>query len=426
MTAPAPDLGTGAPVAAWHVRNKAEHCVNSVFQCVREACAYLDGAEERWPSSGLSRFYLLDGQPRDLPALRSAGIGRPDLPLRDHPGRPRLQRRLDRRLQLRLLAGQPRALLRAAGLRPRANAPPGRRGAQPGVAGGRRPLACLRGRATRASWRRELRRVRAPAPWVALWDAWARLPRGPAEGAGALADEDRDDARERLAALAEGGELVPRGLRRAGAARVRAHLEDPLGRRSSWRSIELPRLWWSPADGAPLGHLPRRRAARSGPRCANSAASSSPRRRRAPPTASRESLRARAASTAGRAPTPWRDGAYDVAVDLRVDTTFQQRQRHLRRPPTPSARSTAARAAPIAVFFPSYRLRRVGRPPAGRGGGAPAEAGRALRAERLDRGGARRGPRALPRPRLGLRRGDRPAGRPGRATRWSSGPRSRR
>jgi len=27
-----------------------------VFQCVREACAYLDGAEKRWPSSGLSRF----------------------------------------------------------------------------------------------------------------------------------------------------------------------------------------------------------------------------------------------------------------------------------------------------------------------------------------------------------------------------------
>ena len=75
MTAPGPDLGPGAAVEAWHVRNKAEHCVNTVFQCLREACAYLDDAEKRWPSSGLSRFYLMEGQPRDLPSLRSAGIG---------------------------------------------------------------------------------------------------------------------------------------------------------------------------------------------------------------------------------------------------------------------------------------------------------------------------------------------------------------
>jgi DNA excision repair protein ERCC-2 len=73
MTAPGPDIGAGTAVAAWHVRNKSEHCVNTVFQCVREACAYLDGADKRWPESGLSRFYLIDGQPRDLASLRSAG-----------------------------------------------------------------------------------------------------------------------------------------------------------------------------------------------------------------------------------------------------------------------------------------------------------------------------------------------------------------
>jgi DNA excision repair protein ERCC-2 len=75
MTEPGGDLGAGAPVAAWHVRNKAEHCVNTVFQCVREACAYLDGAEDRWAGSGLSRFYLLDDQPRDLASIRGAGAG---------------------------------------------------------------------------------------------------------------------------------------------------------------------------------------------------------------------------------------------------------------------------------------------------------------------------------------------------------------
>ena len=35
----------GTPVAAWQVRNKAEHCVNATFHCLRETCGYLDGAE---------------------------------------------------------------------------------------------------------------------------------------------------------------------------------------------------------------------------------------------------------------------------------------------------------------------------------------------------------------------------------------------
>ena len=54
------------------------------------------------------------------------------------------------------------------------------------------------------------------------------------------------------------------------------------------------------------------------------------------------------------AATPWRDGAYDVAVDLRVDTSFQQRQRHL--PTTAQTAMSLHRSAggPNAVFFPSY------------------------------------------------------------------------
>lgn len=61
------------PVAAWQVRPKAEHCVNEVFHCVRDVCPYLVDLEARWPQSGLARFYLEDGQPRDLEALRAAG-----------------------------------------------------------------------------------------------------------------------------------------------------------------------------------------------------------------------------------------------------------------------------------------------------------------------------------------------------------------
>ncbi|MBC7369010.1 MAG: helicase [Undibacterium sp.] len=64
---------TATSVTAWHVRNKSEHCVNHVYHCHRDSCAYLADLETRWASSGLSRFYLLDDQARDLPTLRAAG-----------------------------------------------------------------------------------------------------------------------------------------------------------------------------------------------------------------------------------------------------------------------------------------------------------------------------------------------------------------
>ncbi len=67
------EAAAGTPVAAWHVRNKGEHCINHTFHCVREACAHLAGAAERWPQSGLARFYLDEQHARDLDTLRAAG-----------------------------------------------------------------------------------------------------------------------------------------------------------------------------------------------------------------------------------------------------------------------------------------------------------------------------------------------------------------
>src|SRR6185295_630192 len=61
------------PVAAWQVRNKSEHCVNHTFHCIRDGCDYLRDCSERWPASGLSRFYLDEQQPHDLETLRAAG-----------------------------------------------------------------------------------------------------------------------------------------------------------------------------------------------------------------------------------------------------------------------------------------------------------------------------------------------------------------
>ena len=53
------------------------------------------------------------------------------------------------------------------------------------------------------------------------------------------------------------------------------------------------------------------------------------------------------------AETPSRQGAYDVAFDLRVDTTYQQRAGHY--PVTAATVAALCRVgAPLAVFFPSY------------------------------------------------------------------------
>ncbi len=60
-------------LAYWQVRNKSEHCVNHTFHCVRDNCNYLKDCAERWPGSGLAKFYLDDDQPRDLDTLRAAG-----------------------------------------------------------------------------------------------------------------------------------------------------------------------------------------------------------------------------------------------------------------------------------------------------------------------------------------------------------------
>ena len=66
-------LGYKLPLTFWQVRNKSEHCVNHTFHCVRDGCDYLKDCAERWPGSGLAKFYLDDQQPRDLVTLRAAG-----------------------------------------------------------------------------------------------------------------------------------------------------------------------------------------------------------------------------------------------------------------------------------------------------------------------------------------------------------------
>jgi Rad3-related DNA helicase len=72
-----PPPSTLSPFASrlpvWQVRSKAEHCVNALYHCLPDACPFIRDAAERWPGSGLARFYLLDSEPRDLDSLKAAG-----------------------------------------------------------------------------------------------------------------------------------------------------------------------------------------------------------------------------------------------------------------------------------------------------------------------------------------------------------------
>jgi len=351
MTAPGEGLTGAAPLAVWHVRNKLEHCVNSVFQCVREACAYLDGAERRWPESGLARFYLLDNQPHDLPALRSAGIGARICPYE---------------------------ITRAALTFNDAWIgdynyvfSPGSRGLfydRPGFDPARTLVVIdeahnLPSRAADAhshsfSWDDarnacdSLRAAGAPSAWVAEWDAWARFletrPKAPF-----LSEGDQADARALLSRLAEGAGIHPVDYAAVGP-QVSGTIWSVPSAAEQLASIELKRLWWSPADGvlsitcldaAPaIGALLKEYGG-----VVFATATPGPTERFAEATGCPGLQHVRAA-------TPWRDHAYDVAVDLRVNTTFQQRQRHMETTAATvrALHDSAGAGASIAVFFPSF------------------------------------------------------------------------
>jgi len=351
MTAAGDDLATGAPVAVWHVRNKAEHCVNSVFQCVREACAYLDGAERRWPSSGLSRFYLLEDQPRDLATLRTAGIGARICPYEisraalafndvwigdynyvfspdsrglfyERPG-------FDPARTLLLVDEAHNLPSRAADAHSHAfSAPDGR-------------LVCD-----------ALRHADAPSRWIAQWDEWARFLEGRPK-APLLSDADREDATDQITRLAEGAGEFPVDYAALGP-QVSGLIWRMPSAAAELSALELPRLWWSPGDGV-LSVTCLDAAQAIGATLAEFGgvvlATATP----GPPERFAECCGTGPLSRV-RASTPWRDHAYDVAVDLRVDTTFQHRHRHFAATAATveALHRSAGPGAPIAVFFPSY------------------------------------------------------------------------
>jgi DNA excision repair protein ERCC-2 len=389
----------GQTLAAWHVRNKREHCVNAEFHCVRESCRFLNDLERRWKQSDLSRFYLVESTDRSIEALRSAGanacicpyeITRTSLAFND------------------VWVGDYNYVFA-----------PGNRGLfydQPGFTPKETLLiideahnlpqrvadahshAFNAGDASAAA--EALYRCRAYAPLVTAWDHWTHFLRHlkPCEQ---LPAADQDDGIHLLEQIGKHVSSVPLDYVELGA-----HTSEMLWQVPSLLSQlerDLPRLWWSPRV-AELSITCLDAAEVIGPTLRTFGASILASATFGPPDVfaascgleprefelktaegpgkfgaltKRETKKLFKNVSSGaqllglkeaehaerpaivRAPTPWRDRAYDVAVDLRVETTYQQRTRHM--PMTAAtiedlcaaaARSTETRC--IAVFFPSY------------------------------------------------------------------------
>lgn len=399
--------GGTTPVAVWHVRNKGEHCVNTTFHCVRDSCRYLAGAAERWPASGLSRFYLDEHHARDLEALRSAGrsalicpyeITRAALAFND------------------VWIGDYNYVFA-----------PRNRGLffeQPGFVAARTLLLIdeahnLPSRVADAYShaftaadaflvREELNRIRPLASLLTAWEHWAHALHQ-LRASGALDAAAEDDFRHLLQELAGAITSTPLDL-----AAIGPHAADLIWQipavAEDLNAARLPRLWWSPRDGelvltcldaAPaIGATLREfggvvmasatltptesfaaacgldRPAQSEtrnpkpeidvPDRLGSLTKRDTRKLYRQLTSAAELLRVEeerdaASPTLLQAHAPWREGAYDVAFDGRVDTTFQHRSHYY----TTTAETigalqaaasvgVGAAARSIAVFFPSY------------------------------------------------------------------------
>ena len=379
----------GTAVAAWHVRNKSEHCINHTFHCVRESCAYLDQLETRWAQSGLARFYLDEKHARDLDTLRSAGrharicpyeITRASLAFNDvwiadynYVFAP---------ANRGIFYGQPgfnpaRTLL----LLDEAHNLPSR------VADAYSHLArAIDARALLA----ELDHIDAPKPILHAWESWTLLLSAlrPVEMLDPALEADVIDTLSRVADHL--------GTMPLDYAALGPQFSDQLWKTQTlaeWLNQgQLKKLLWCPTAGElsftcidaadAIGATLREfggvvcASATFGPEGefaeACGIAHGGDNLRFALPPASPTSDADRPAVNPPpfavvRAATPWRDQAYDIAVDARVDTSFQHRSRHYgttaatvaalhaaAHAALPAAVDHPARSRAVAVFFPSF------------------------------------------------------------------------
>jgi Rad3-related DNA helicase len=391
-----PQASAATSVAAWHVRNKAEHCINHTFHCVRDECAFLNGAEARWAQSGLARFYLFENEPRDLETLKTAGraavicpyeITRAALAFNDlwigdynYVFAPR-----NRGLFYEQPGFDPaRTLL----VLDEAHNLPSR-------------VADALSHVARADDARgllaELDHIHAAPPLVRAWESWTRLLAAlvPVD---ALDPALEADAAETLSAINHQLAVLP-----PDSAALGPHFAEVLWQTAAladWLANGLlKKLLWSPREGElhftcfdaaeAIGETLRDyggvifASATLSPADAftESCGLDTPRpvgtplvRGESEDTFPGSPLERGVAPRAGvcriAAHTPWRVGAYDIAVDARVDTSFQQRVRHHATtaatvealhaaaenpsPRTGRPHPPLAATRSVAVFFPSY------------------------------------------------------------------------
>jgi Rad3-related DNA helicase len=404
------------PVAAWQVRPKGEHCINPVFHCVRAACSFLADMEVRWPQSGLARFYLREDQPRDLEALRAAGrdahicpyeITRAALPFNDvWIGDYNYVFAPDSRGVFYERPGfNPAETLLI--IDEAHNLPARVADAWSHVARAGEAEAVLV----------ELHRMHPPASLLLACEHWTRLLTGlrHAESLDPMTEDDIRDAVDRLATLVAStpldyaalGPHVSEQLWQtlalrdwlAGEFALPPVSEPALSGLRNPKS-EIPTLLWCPRNGelhftcldaaALIGRTLRAYAgvmlssatlqptdvfAASCGLAEPPSELARPRAVEPPAMLGRLSRRARktlreVTSGAGllqveeareaalprvlRARAPWREHAYLVGVDVRVDTTFQHRSRHYAATAATAEALHAAAGNAIAGFFPSY------------------------------------------------------------------------
>ena len=387
-----------AGVMAWQIRNKREHCIHHTYHCSREVCPNLVDLETKWPRSGLSRFYLFETEARDIETLRAAGraaavcpyeITRAALAFND------------------AWIGDYNYVFA-----------PSSRGLfydQPGFDPARTLLMIdeahnLPSRVADVYTHRfssleatgvaeTLHRLHAPAKLVQAWDHWTHfLTQRPV--ADSLALDDEDDARHLLGTVAGLVSTTPLDNEALGQDIAEQLWQIP-SFSDELANVDVPRLWWSPQPGeliatcldasAAIGPTLRSFGAvvlasatltPTGTFATACGLDAPPAPEAEPPASTPERLGrlgkrdtrklytqltsgaallkveeadASAAPHLVRAHAPWRDHAYDVAVDLRVDTTYQQRARHYPVTAATIEKLHTASTGAVAVFFPSYR-----------------------------------------------------------------------
>lgn len=380
--------GAKTPIALWHVRPKHEHCLTPKCFCDRHELNHPASVAQRWAQAGLSHFYLFEDSARDLPTLRTAGrsaqicpyeITRTSLAFQD------------------VWVGDYNYVFAPANRTLFYNQP-GFNPAEtlliideahnlPSRAADSRSHTLLADDTRRVL--SELDHGRAPAPLIRDWETWTLLLTS-IEPCDALDLDLEDDIADALRRLADTLTLHPPGI--DDMERPVRDLLWQIPALAEWFNAPFPKLVWSPRAGElrltcldaalPTGEILNEYAgvvfatATPGPATtfAEACGLSDPNPKllatssKLPDPSSQ--LQANTSKLlAVSAQTPWRDDAYEIAYDVRVDTTYQQRARHagttadtiaaLHAASEKSARLSAAssQAGPgsaVAVFFPSY------------------------------------------------------------------------